>query len=165
MRNKSLRFPVTFLLLFGAWLFFTSSLNVQELVAGVLVSLVIAYITKDFLFHKKPARVLNPVRWARFVAYFFVWLWLEIVANFDVAYRILTGRINPAIVNVHSKFKSDVGRTMIGNSITLTPGTLVVDIDGQDLYVHWINVASQDVEARTREIASKFEPMLRRIFE
>lgn len=137
MRNKTLKFPVTFLLLFGAWLFFTSSLNIQELIVGVLVSLVIAYITKDFLFHKKPARVLNPVRWARFIAYFFVWLWLEIVANFDVAYRILTGRINPAIVNVHSKFKSDVGKAMIGNSITLTPGTLTIRA-GENMGIHWI---------------------------
>lgn len=48
-------------------------------------------------------------------------------------------------------------------SITLTPGTLVVDIDGQDMYVHWINVPADGREAR--EIAATFEPMLRRIFE
>jgi multicomponent Na+:H+ antiporter subunit E len=132
-----LKFPVTFLLAFGAWIFFTASLNIQELIAGVIVSLVIAYIAKDFIFHEKPSKALNPIRWVRFVAYFFVWLYLEIVANLDVAYRILTGRINPAIVEVPTKFRTDIGRALLGNSITLTPGTLTIKA-GENLFVHWI---------------------------
>ncbi len=132
-----LKFPVTFLLAFGAWIFFTATLDVQELVAGVIVSLVIAYIAKDFIFHEKPSKALNPVRWARFVAYFFVWLYLEIVANLDVAYRVATGRINPAIVKVPTKFRSDIGKSLLGNSITLTPGTLTIKA-GDNLFVHWI---------------------------
>lgn len=132
-----LKFPVTFLLAFGAWLFFTASLNIQELTAGILVSLAIAYIAKDFIFHERAGKILNPVRWARFVVYFFVWLYLEIVANLDVAYRILTGRINPAIVNVQTRFKSDMGKSLVGNSITLTPGTLTIKA-GSNMFIHWI---------------------------
>lgn len=138
MRKKMLRFPVTFLLLFGAWIFFTSSLDAQEIIAGIVVSVVLAYISKDFIFHDRPGKALNPVRWARFIAYFFVWLWLEIIGNLDVAYRIITGRINPAIVNVHSRFKTDIGKMLIGNSITLTPGTLTIKA-GEDMGVHCIS--------------------------
>jgi multicomponent Na+:H+ antiporter subunit E len=132
-----LKFPVTFLLAFGAWIFFTASLNMQELVAGVLVSLVIAYIAKDFIFHEKPGKALNPVRWARFVAYFFVWLYLEILASLDVAYRIITGKVNPAIVRIPTGFRSDIGKTLLGNSITLTPGTLTIRA-GDNMCIHWI---------------------------
>ena len=42
---------------------------------------------------------------------------------------------------------------------------LVVDIDGQDLYVHWINVRDGDVAKRSAAICGLFEPLLRRIFE
>jgi multicomponent Na+:H+ antiporter subunit E len=55
---------------------------------------------------------------------------------------------------------------MLANSITLTPGTMTVDMtDDGYLYVHWINVKSDDIEEATRHIVSKFEGVLRRIFE
>ncbi len=133
-----LKFPVTFLLVLGAWVMFTSSINTQELIVGVFVSMVIAYISKDFIFHEKPSKALNPVRWVRFVAYFFAWIYLEIVGNIDVVYRIITGRINPAIVKVPVRFKTDIGKTLMGNSITLTPGTLTIKAT-DSLYVHWIS--------------------------
>lgn len=145
-----LKFPVTFLLAFGAWIFFTASLNIQELIAGVVVSLVIAYIAKDFIFHGKPSKALNPVRWARFVAYFFIWLYLEIVANLDVAYRVLTGRIRPAVVEVPTRFRTDIGKSLIGNSITLTPGTLTIKA-GENMFVHWI------AYSKKKRIGSLFE--------
>ncbi len=58
-----------------------------------------------------------------------------------------------------------MAKTFLANSITLTPGTLTVDIDGQDVYVHWINIHTDDAERRTKEICGRFEPLLRRIFE
>ncbi|MBW2967612.1 Na+/H+ antiporter subunit E [Candidatus Woesearchaeota archaeon] len=70
-------------------------------------------------------------------------------ANIDVAYRVITGRIKPGIVKIKTDLKTDAGVTMLANSITLTPGTLTVDIDekSNDLYVHWINVKKKDPEA------------------
>lgn len=132
-----LKYPVTFLLVYGAWIFFTFSLNVQELVAGLLASLVLAYIAKEFLFHEKAGKALNPARWARLIAYFFVWIVLEIWGNLDVAYRVITGRIKPAMISVPTKFRTDIGKTLIGNSITLTPGTLTVKA-GETMTIHTI---------------------------
>jgi len=145
-----LKFPVTFLLVFGTWIFFTFSLDAQELILGLVVSLVIAYIAKEFVFHEKPSKALSPLRWAGLVVYFFVWLYLEILANLDVAYRILTGRINPAIVKVPTKFRTDVGKSLLGNSITLTPGTLTIKA-GDDLFIHWIAYNSK------KRVGSLFE--------
>ena len=50
-------------------------------------------------------------------------------------------------------------------SFDVVERTLTIDIDGQDLYIHWINVEVDDPDARTREICGRFEPLLRRIFE
>ena len=51
------------------------------------------------------------------------------------------------------------------NSITLTPGTLTVDIIGSDMYIHWINVTTDDPEKQTAIIVNRFEKILKRVFE
>jgi multicomponent Na+:H+ antiporter subunit E len=68
---------------------------------------------------------------------------------------------------VRTNLKTDVAKTFLANSITLTPGTMTVDIDDDILYVHWIDVGSKsdDIEENTKQISAKFEKYLRRIFE
>ena len=54
---------------------------------------------------------------------------------------------------------------MLCNSITLTPGTLSVDIVEDIIYVHWINISEDTIPAATEKIAGRFERILKRIFE
>ena len=49
---------------------------------------------------------------------------------------------------------------MLANSITLTPGTLTVELDDEWIYVHWVLVESDDIEAATQKIVSGFESYL-----
>jgi multicomponent Na+:H+ antiporter subunit E len=89
-------------------------------------------------------------------------LWSILLANLDVASRVLSPRlnINPGIVKISTRLKNPVGRLILANSITLTPGTLSVDVIGDQLYIHWIDVEERDVEAATRKIAASFERYL-----
>ena len=68
--------------------------------------------------------------------------------------------IQPAIVKVKTRLKSRMGRLMLANSITLTPGTLTVDIDGEWLYVHCVVQSDVDVETATQQIVTGFERYL-----
>ena len=88
-------------------------------------------------------------------------------ANLDVAYRVLHMDlpIRPGIVKVKSTLQSDLGLTFLANSITLTPGTLTVDIIGNELYIHWINVLTDDPEQQTAIIVRRFENILKKVFE
>ena len=88
-------------------------------------------------------------------------------SNLDVAYRVFHPEIpiRPGIVKVKTTLKSEVARTFLANSITLTPGTLTVDCIEDNLYVHWINIVSEDPEVETRLIVDKFEKYLKKIFE
>jgi multicomponent Na+:H+ antiporter subunit E len=91
-------------------------------------------------------------------------------ANVDVAYRVITGKINPGIVRISPDLKTDLGITMLANSITLTPGTLSVDIDEDknDLYIHWINVKKEALKkspVECRFVCAGFEKWVRRIAE
>ena len=112
----------------------------------------------------------HPLRyWYFFVHYLPVFVWECFKANLDVAYRVLHPRlpINPGIVKVKTELKSDTALTFLANSITLTPGTMSVDIDSANgiLYVHWINVKATDVEQATNIIVKRFERILKNIFD
>ena len=84
-----------------------------------------------------------------------------------MAYRVLHPMmpIKPGIVKIKTNLKTDIAKTFLANSITMTPGTLSVDIKDGHLYIHWINVRSQDLNKATELIASRFEKILKNIFE
>jgi multicomponent Na+:H+ antiporter subunit E len=95
-------------------------------------------------------------------------LFLHVVrANLDVAYRVLHPAlpIRPGIVKATTSLKSPAGRVLLANSITLTPGTLSVDLVDDVLYIHRIYVPETDPDEKTRQSLAKFEGFLRRIFE
>lgn len=141
----------------------------QHILVGIFAALLVAFITGD-LFVQRPSNLAHPRRYFYFVFYYLpVFLWEMVKANIDVAYRVAHPAlpINPGIVKVKTKLKSDTALTFLANSITLTPGTLSVDIDRQSgvIYVHWINVKSKDTDAATKIIAERFEKILRKIFD
>ena len=156
---------ILFVVLFGLWLLLVWRTTQQDFIAGFVLALFIALVFGS-VFLTEPARWFAPKRWLLFVCYVPYFLYYCIRANLDVAYRVIHPDlpIRPGIVKVRTKLSTDVAKTFLANSITLTPGTLTVDIRGQDLYVHCINVPV-DPEEWTRQIVQRFEPLLAKIFE
>jgi multicomponent Na+:H+ antiporter subunit E len=72
--------------------------------------------------------------------------------------------ISPGIVEIRTKLKTPVGRLALANSIALTPGSLVVDIDKDRLFIHWLDVTTTDPDEAARQIAGPFEERLEKIF-
>ena len=133
------RVATTFILVFIVWIVLTFSLHPEQIVAGIIISLTISVICRHLLSKDTPRIILHPMRWLYFLAYIAMMFYLEFLAHLDVARRVFTGRIRPAIVEVPVKFETNLGKTLMGNSITLTPGTLTVNADKEDrLYVHTI---------------------------
>jgi multicomponent Na+:H+ antiporter subunit E len=96
------------------------------------------------------------------VAYALVFLKALVLSNLDVAFRVLHPRlpIAPGIVRVRTTLRTPLGRLLLANSITLTPGTITVEMRGEDVFVHWIKVASADPQGATEAIVSDFEKYL-----
>ncbi len=143
-----------------------------ELISGAVLSLIAGAIAYRVSFEKERAgekssmRLLNPLRLIYFLLYLIGPFFIAMAkANLDVAYRVITGRIRPGIVRISPGLKTDFGITLLANSITLTPGTLSVDVDEdtRDLYVHWINV--KDPEPSCAEVCGNFADWARRIAE
>ncbi len=150
--------------------FLTQLFSYQELIAAVILALLTAAIARAILGKAENKNMLvNPLRLVMFVFYVFtVWLFYLAKANIDVAYRVITGRINPGIVRIKPDLKTDLGRTVLANSITLTPGTLTIDIDEKngDMIIHWINVTeTRDEKEKLKSVCGPFADWARRIAE
>jgi multicomponent Na+:H+ antiporter subunit E len=151
---------------FAIWLLLTWSVEPAALLAGLIFSLLVSVLLSR-TFPDRLERFLDPRRWFWLLVYIPYFFYYCVKANVDVAYRVLNPDmpIRPGIVKVRTELKTDIGKTMLANSITLTPGTLTVDIDGQDLYIHWIYVATDDPRRQTDVIVRRFERVIKEVCE
>ncbi|MDR1732575.1 MAG: Na+/H+ antiporter subunit E [Synergistaceae bacterium] len=152
---------ITYLLL--SW---SGELSIQEITIAfflaITVSLVVSTSSRSGFWSTKG---LSPQRWWHFLQYIFGPFAVGLGhANIDVAKRVISGKINPGIVKFNPRLKTDIGRMMLANSITLTPGTLTVDIDDDGtFYVHtiWLDTPTPSEE----DICGSFGKWVRRIVE
>ncbi|MFW6120873.1 MAG: Na+/H+ antiporter subunit E [Petrotogales bacterium] len=171
-----LAFVITTIICFITYLLLTTGSgrlwlwSLEEILFGAILSIIVGFIARN-IFVKDSFRMLNPVRWILFLVYVIGPFFISMAkANIDVAYRVITGKINPGIVKISPDLKTDLGITMLANSITLTPGTLSVDVDEDknDLYVHWINVKKEALDKKPVEckhVCGKFPEWVRRVAE
>lgn len=159
---------ILFIIGFFIWMLLGWPFDVQHALVGMPVAALVAFITGD-MFSRQPHKFKHISRYLWFCYYVPLFLWECLKANIDVASRVLNPKlpINPGIVKVKTTLKSDTALTFLANSITLTPGTFCVDINPQEgiLYIHWIDVKSEDIKESTQLIVAKFEHVLKKIFE
>lgn len=160
------RYLTLFILTFIFWLLLTFNFTLPNLIAGAVAALITSLLFAKHHF-RDGAKFLQPVRYFWFLVYLVIIIWECIKANFDVAYRVLHPAmpIKPGIVKVPLTLKSDFARTMLANSITMTPGTIAVDIIGDDLFVHWIYVSAEHPEEYAEKIAGRFEKYIKKTFD
>lgn len=161
-----MRYITIFILSLIFWLLLVFKITVPYLIVGSVAALLCTLFFGRF-FIKNVYKLLQPQRYFWFIVYLFVFIWECIKANIDVAYRVLHPAmpIRPGIVKVKTTLKSELARTLLANSITMTPGTITVDIIGDYFYIHWIYVRSEDPEVYTVLIMGAFEKYIKRIIE
>ncbi len=159
------RFILNWVFLMLVWLMFTSTFFWQEVVVGAGVTMLLS-LASIRLFTCCNLSILSPVRIFWMLWYFVVFLKALVVANFDVARRVISPSlpINPGIVKFKTQLKTNYSKMVLANSITLTPGTLSIDVVGDTFYIHWIDVQSTDPEQAFKDIAEPFEKILLKIF-
>ena len=133
------------LLLFGVWLLLSGFFEPLLLGLGVVSCLVVVLIA-----HRMDVidREGHPIHLAWRIVIYWFWLALEIVkSNIDVARRILDPKlpIHPMLIRLPASQKSELGLVIYANSITLTPGTVSVQVEVGEILVHAI--AEEPAEA------------------
>lgn len=146
------RWPFIGVLLAVLWLFVRGvELAPNRIVGEFLIGLAVGFPIA-FVFRRMYAEQASLSRIARATPYalLYVGVFLKelMTANVDVAYRTLSPRapIEPDVVVVPLRVRTDAAITTIANSITLTPGTLTMDYDEEinALYVHGITGKNRD---------------------
>jgi len=93
----------------------------------------------------------NPLRWLLFFVYLIPFLIELIIANLNVAVKIITGKnIRPGIIKLSPGMKTDGGALLLSASITFQPGTATVDVNDEtrELYIHCIDIGRDQNEIR-----------------
>ncbi|MFA6939378.1 MAG: Na+/H+ antiporter subunit E [Clostridiaceae bacterium] len=161
----------TFIFCFIFWLFYTGSFDVEELTVGVIVSILVAVFCSAFFIQNEPFWLFKSDRMLTFIKFIPIYIVELVKANWDVAKRSLSKdiNINPGIVKISTELKSDYGLAMLSNCITLTPGTITMEVTEEDgksyMYIHWIDVKARNMEEASNIIKGAFEPYVRRIFD
>jgi multicomponent Na+:H+ antiporter subunit E len=127
----------------GFWVIFSGKFDAFHLSLGGVACLIVAALSCDLLFPSGVTPQL-PATWLRFAGYI-PWLLYQIfLANLHVLYLTFHPRmmelIDPHIIEFNSRLKSDISRTTFANSITLTPGTITINVSVMGLFaVHCID--------------------------
>jgi multicomponent Na+:H+ antiporter subunit E len=150
-----MRLMVVFLACCILWLVLSGSTALLHILFGAAAAALVAWMNRgDELLSEWLWGFPGMLRYAP-------WLFAEIVkANLQVARLVLDPRlpIDPVIVTFDSVLTSPLARTTFANSITLTPGTITLDVDGSSFTVHAITEAMSDLSgsAMERRVAAVF---------
>ncbi|MFO8235813.1 MAG: Na+/H+ antiporter subunit E [Bacteroidales bacterium] len=161
-----MKYLTLFIITFIFWLLITLSLSLGNIIVGLVAALVTSLLFGKY-FVQNVRKFIQPKRYLWLIVYIFIFLWECIKANFDVAYRVLHPGmpIKPGIVKVKVDIKSDLAKTMLANSITMTPGTIAVDVIDDVMYIHWIYISSDDPAVYTNKVSGRFEKYIKKIFD
>lgn len=80
------------------------------------------------------------------IAYFIVLIFEILKAELDVAKRVLNGHVEPVVVEIETELKRPISQTILANSITLTPGTLSIDLDSENCILKVATISPRSVE-------------------
>ena len=118
------------------WMVLSENLTIEAFFIGIVISLLVTTLNKDIISDFKKINLRkNIISW---VSYTLMLIKEILISNFNVAKIVLSPRmeISPTIVKIKTKIKSDFHKTIFANSITLTPGTLTISMNKDEIAVH-----------------------------
>ena len=143
-----------FTLIFIFWFLLSGMTNLLMIMLGLFSSFLVVWIINkmDLIDHEVSFHNFNI---GKLIIYFF-WLLREIiVSNLKVCLYIVTPnkKINPEIIKIKSSQNSEFANVLYANSITLTPGTVTINVDKNDFTVHTLD--TQFKESLEKNIMDK----------
>ncbi|NLV25041.1 MAG: protein MnhE [Deltaproteobacteria bacterium] len=130
---------VTFFIMLVFWVLISGMFDAFHLGVGVICCLLVAIFSHDLLFYGHP-----DLLWVRDifkVLAYFPWLFYQIVlSSLEITYIVLHPRmleiIDPRLVRFRTRLRNTMARVTLAQSITLTPGTITVNMSGNEFTVY-----------------------------
>jgi multicomponent Na+:H+ antiporter subunit E len=135
---------LSFIFLFALWVVFSGRLDAFHLTMGALSSAFVTAFSGNLFFENRSCSLRSrSAECLRFIPYSFWLLYQILLSNLHVLYLALHPRgrdlWDPKIIRVRTNLRSDFAKVVLANSITLTPGTVTLKVEGDSLYVHAIS--------------------------
>ncbi len=130
-----------YILYYILWLLFVGTVTPESCIIGLFVAAAVFAFTVKFMDYSLAIEIHNLKKIPKFFKYIIMLLKEIIVANFKVIRFILTEKeeVCPVLVSFNGKAKTDVGKTLYANAITLTPGTVTVFLENDKYVVHGLD--------------------------
>lgn len=160
--SKIRSYVVTFIVMMGFWMIFSGKFDLFHLSLGVVSCLLVTIFSHDLLF-PTGFKTNYFVTWIKFIGYIPWLLYQILLANLHLLrlcfHPRMTDLIDPHIIEFSSRLESDNSRTTFANSITLTPGSITVNITVMGKFtVHCIDRASGE------PLPGEMEPRIAGVF-
>ena len=169
MRKRETKAPDGFfwlwVLLTFVWIAISSSLAIESVITGALIAAVLAYMfARRFAIWRRIR--FSPKRLYHFIVYTGVFVVELVRANISMMRYVYSPRLSvePGIVKVKTRLKSPIGRLALANSISLTPGSLVLDIEEDELVIHCLDIGAIDPTNVAETVSGPFETHLEKAF-
>lgn len=159
------RFIITTITLFILWLLFTSSLAPFSIIAGLVGSMGISFLTYKVFIpqHDVYKKTLIP-KPLSLISFFFILIYYLYSSSFKMLITVIKNDPSPKIVHFRTRLQSDLGRMVLANSITITPGTITLDLNDDHLTVHWFFCNTHHSKLAGEIVKGKIEKHLKKVW-
>ena len=140
LKENGFRILFTFCVMAAFWILLSGIFDAFHLISGLVCCAIVAIISHDLLVMGKSEKKLQKS--LRLLTYIPWELWQIVLANIDVAYRVLHPKmpIDPLIIEFETALRGEFSLLTLANSITLTPGTITILVEPErgKFWVHAI---------------------------
>ncbi len=142
------------------WIFYMmlTGFNPEEIIIGAVLALIISFTVHYSFTHGARTGYVKAL--LGLIAFLPYYAFEEIKAHLKVIYMIMTGRIDPGFVEVSHHHKNEWGVTALANVITMTPGTLTVEVEDNKLLIHCLNK-----HTKKKDISGGFDHFLKKVWD
>lgn len=159
--KKLIYYSEILILCIGIWIILNEEISFTHIALGGLLGIAAILVTNRVLLltDYKNAYPLDLLVMLRYTLFLLLQIYLS---GFSAIIKIITGKINPDIVEIQTELSSELDICILANSITLTPGTVTIDKSGNRLKVLWLDCVTRDSKKAGDLIKGKFEAILMR---
>ncbi len=162
---KLVRIALTTVYLMVGWLLFTFSFELSSLLLGFVFSLGIALVSYDLFIDVREAERRALLPRVHLLGILLIILLRNILwSSVKMIPLVFTLKMTPRVVHLRTRLRSDIGRALLANLITLTPGTLTLDMTGDNLLIHWLDAKTTHKRLAGHLIKGSMEDWIRRIW-
>ncbi len=158
--NRFVYYAQLMLIMSILWTILFEATTVVILISAPLIAAVSIVLSEKFLL-KESYYTLYPFNVLRLMRFTF-FLFFEIFkSGLSIIPLIITGKSNPTFVEIYTELDRNMDLIVLSNSITLTPGTITVDLEGQRLVVLWMNPLTDNTTKAGNLVKGKLEKIIK----